>query len=107
MFYKIIIVTVLLYASLASAAFFTFDAYSESDYQGTHTQYHNEVGTFIPGYVVKSYHWNAPAGGGCCVIMCNGDSEVDLQCYNHDRDNTSFDKIAIECGQIDKDTLKC
>src|SRR5581483_2908222 len=99
MLYKIIVV--LFFVQLASA--FSFDAYSETNYQGTYTRYDN-FGTYSPGYTIRSYHWNSEEGDGCCVKMCDGSREVGYWCEAHDHDDSNFNKIVMGCGN---DRLEC
>lgn len=95
MLYKFIFV--LLIAHLASA--FHFEAWSESNYHGTSKTYHQR-GTFVPGFIIKSYRWESPSGDGCCVKMCYGSRNVGYWCPSHSNGlpSSKFNKIVIGCG---------
>ncbi|CAB4474074.1 uncharacterized protein OCT59_023681 [Rhizophagus irregularis] len=92
MLYKFIFV--LLIAHLAS---FHFETWSENNY--TSKTYHQR-GTFVPGFIIKSYRWESPSGDGCCVKMCYGSRNVRYWCssYSNGLPSSKFNKIVIGCG---------
>ena len=85
---------------------FSFEAWSDNDFRGSVITYNNP-GTFVPGYVIKSYRWDSPpASDDCCVRMCNGQQDVGYWCVSHSNGTPSsdFNKIIIGCGS---DKLVC
>ncbi|CAG8724201.1 44555_t:CDS:1 [Gigaspora margarita] len=94
MFLKCIVMMLIAHLVLVSA--FSFEAWSQNNFQGTSKTY-TQRGTYKPGFTIKSYRWDSLFNDRCCVRMCNNGNDVGYWCQSHSNGlpSSDFNEIVI------------